>query len=113
MAFGVAAGRPLYVLRTDRASNAVVVGDREALAVTRIHAEGHLYAPAERAHAKLRYRSAAGAFECHGRERRFHARPREIPRTAVATGQIAALYDGDAVVGRRGHHSRELERTVD
>ncbi len=72
----LAAGRPLYVLRTDRASNAVVVGDREALAVTRIHAEGHLYVPPERAHAKLRYRSAAGAFEGHGRKRRLHARPR-------------------------------------
>ena len=94
----LAAGRPLYVLRTDRASNAVVVGDREALAVTRIHAEGHLYAPAKQAHVKLRYRSVAVPSKVMVENGGFTL-DLEDPAHGVATGQIAALYDGDAVVG--------------
>ena len=94
----VAAGRPLYVLRTDRASNSVVVGAREALAVTRIHTEGRLYAPAERADVKLRYRSAAVPSTVTVENGGFTL-SLESPAHGVATGQIAALYDGDAVVG--------------
>ena len=94
----VAAGRPLYVLRTDRASNSVVVGDREALAVTRIHTEGRMYAPAERAHVKLRYRSAPVPSTVRVENGGFTL-DLENPAHGVATGQIAALYDGDAVVG--------------
>src|SRR4029077_14452847 len=45
---GVASSRPLYVLRTDRASNVVVVGPHEALAVTRVEVNGRLYLPIAR-----------------------------------------------------------------
>jgi tRNA-uridine 2-sulfurtransferase len=95
---GVAAGRPLYVLRTDRAANSVVVGDREALAATRIEAEGRLYVPVERAQAKLRYRSAPVRSQVAVANGGF-AVELEEPVLAVATGQIAALYDRHAVVG--------------
>lgn len=94
----LAAGRPLYVLRTERASNEVVVGDHDALAVTRIHAEGHLYVPTQRAHAKLRYRSAPVPSQVMVENGGFTL-DLENPAHGVATGQIAALYDGDAVVG--------------
>ncbi|MDQ3123022.1 MAG: tRNA 2-thiouridine(34) synthase MnmA [Actinomycetota bacterium] len=94
----VAAGRPLYVLRTDRASNAVVVGDRDALAVTRIHAEGRLYVPVERAQVKLRYRSAPVPSTVRVENGGF-ALELEAPAHGVATGQVAALYDGEAVIG--------------
>ena len=94
----VAVGRPLYVIRTDRSTNSVVVGDREALAATSIEAEGRLYAPVERARAKLRYRSQPVDSQVTAVTGGFALRLDE-PAHAVATGQIAALYDRDAVVG--------------
>lgn len=94
----VAAGRPLYVLRTDRAANAVVVGDREALAVSSVEAEGRLYASVERAQVKLRYRSDLVSSRVSAANGGFSLELEE-PAHAVATGQVAALYDRDAVVG--------------
>jgi tRNA-specific 2-thiouridylase len=95
---GVAAARPLYVLRTDRSRNEVVVGPREALAASRVDAHGRLYAPVERVDAKLRYRSEAVPAFVTASNGGF-ALELEEPAHAVATGQVAALYDGDAVVG--------------
>ena len=95
---GVNGARPLYVIGTDRATNSVVVGDREALAATRVEAEGRLYAPVERAQAKLRYRSAAVGSQVTVANGGF-AIELDEPAYAVATGQIAVLYDRDAVVG--------------
>ena len=95
---GLAAGRPLYVLRTDRARNTVTVGPREALRVRRIEARGRLYAPVARAEAKLRYRAPALPARVRAAGDGF-ALELEEPAEAVARGQVAALYDGDAVVG--------------
>ena len=95
---GVAAERPLYVLRTDRAANAVVVGPREALAASRVEADGRLYVPIERAAAKLRYRSVPVPARVVASNGGFSLELEE-PAQAVATGQVAALYDEDAVVG--------------
>ena len=95
---GIAVGQPLYVLRTDRERNAVVVGPREALAATKVEADGRLYVPIERVEAKLRYRSAPVRSRVVAENGSF-ALELEEPAHAVATGQIAALYDGDAVVG--------------
>ncbi len=95
---GVAAGRPLYVLRTDRSTNAVVVGPSEALAVTTVEARGRLYVPVEHAEVKLRYRSAPVS-ACVASSNGGFSLDLEAPVRAVATGQVAALYDGDAVVG--------------
>jgi tRNA-uridine 2-sulfurtransferase len=95
---GLTAGRPLYVLHTEPGPNRVVVGEQDALAATRVHAVGRLYAPVTRAQAKLRYRSdpvlAAVAASNGG-----FALELEEPAHAVAKGQVAALYDEDVVVG--------------
>jgi tRNA-specific 2-thiouridylase len=94
----VAAARPLYVLRTDRATNTVVVGPREELAASRIEAEGRLYLPVTRAQAKLRYASAPVPAQVSASSGGFSLELEE-PAHAVATGQTAVLYDDDAVVG--------------
>lgn len=96
---GVAAGVPLYAVRTDRRRNAVVVGPREKLARTRVTAaRGRVFVAAERVEAKLRYRSAAmpARVTCAGRGFRLDL---DEPAYAVASGQVAVLYEGDAVVG--------------
>ena len=95
---GVSGPRPLYVIGTDRVTNSVVVGDRRALSTTKVEAEGHLYVPVERAQAKLRYRSPAVRSHVTVANGGF-AIELEEPVHAVATGQIAVLYDRDAVVG--------------
>jgi len=95
---GVAGGRPLYVLHTDRTANEVVVGPRESLAVTHVDARGRLHLPATRVAAKLRYRSEPVPADVTGSRDGFVLELRE-PVHSVATGQVAALYDGDAVLG--------------
>jgi tRNA-specific 2-thiouridylase len=95
---GVSAPRPLYVLDTDPRTNTVVVGEREALARTRVTARGTLYADVARADAKLRYRSDAIAADVARTPRGF-ALHLDEPAYGVARGQAAVLYEGDAVVG--------------
>ena len=95
---GVAVSRPLYVLRTEPASNTVVVGPRERLAVTRVEARGRLYVPVARAEAKLRHRSPAVPARVSSANGSF-ALELEEPAYAVACGQVAALYDRGAIVG--------------
>jgi tRNA-specific 2-thiouridylase len=95
---GVAAGKPLYALRSDARTNTVVVGPRESLARTAIEASGRLYLPVERAEVKLRYRSGPIA----ARVEEFpHGFRLELDRPAygVAAGQAAVLYEDDVVVG--------------
>jgi tRNA-specific 2-thiouridylase len=95
---GVASGRPLYVLHTDRSSNAVVVGPRDALRVSRVEADGRLYVPVERADVKLRYRSDAVPAHVAATNGRL-VLELETAAQGVARGQVAVLYDEDAVVG--------------
>ena len=95
---GIAARRPLYVLRTDRSANSVVVGPREALATSHVEADGELYAPVSRVDAKLRYRSAPVEAEVRVANGGF-ALDLEQAAYGVARGQVAALYEGDVVVG--------------
>src|ERR687892_1022666 len=95
---GVASGRALYVLGTDRTTNSVVVGPRESLAVTRVEAQGRLYVEIDRARVKLRHRSVFLPARVAASNGGFSLELEE-PAYAVATGQVAALYDGDAVVG--------------
>ena len=95
---GVVSDRPLYVVGTDRASNLVVVGPEEALGTRRVEAEGRLYATVERVSAKLRFRSAPVPARVRASNGGFVLELEE-PAQAVAIGQVAALYDGDAVVG--------------
>ena len=96
---GIAASQPLYALRTDAATNTVVVGRQAALACTHVLVSGRLHLPVERAEAKLRYRSPAfpaRVLPCDGGFRL----ELELPASAVAPGQVVALYDEvGAVVG--------------
>ena len=95
---GVAASRPLYVLRTDRSSNAVVVGPHESLAVTSVEVDGRLYLPVTRGEVKLRYGSPpvlASVVAVNG----GFSLELEEPAQAVARGQVAVVYEDDAVVG--------------
>jgi tRNA-uridine 2-sulfurtransferase len=94
----VSSGRALYVLDTHRGTNTVVVGPRESLAVTRVEAEGPLYVHVDRARVKLRHR-ADPVLARVARSNGGFALELEEPAFAVARGQIAALYDADAVVG--------------
>jgi tRNA-specific 2-thiouridylase len=94
---GVVAERPLYVLDTDAAANAVVVGPHEELARRRIQASGRLHLPVDRVDAKLRYRSPAIAARVSDTGDGFELELDE-PAYGVARGQAAVLYEGDAVV---------------
>ncbi|MGH3065265.1 MAG: tRNA 2-thiouridine(34) synthase MnmA [Gaiellaceae bacterium] len=95
---GIAAARPLYVLRTEPSSNTVVVGTKDDLAVTRIQAEGAMYVPITRCETKLRYGSPAVRASVTAANGGFTLELDE-PAYAVARGQFAVVYDGDAVVG--------------
>jgi tRNA-uridine 2-sulfurtransferase len=95
---GVVAPEPLYALRSEPATNAVVVGPRRALATDVVEARGRLHVPVSRAEAKLRYRSPAVEAEVTPIENGFRLRL-EQPAYGVAPGQAAVLYDRDAVVG--------------
>jgi tRNA-specific 2-thiouridylase len=90
--------RPLYVLRTEAATNTVVVGPHDELATTSVEACGRLYRPVRTCEAKLRYRSAPVSAAVAARDDGFALRLDE-PVFGVAPGQFAVLYDDDAVVG--------------
>jgi len=89
---------PLYALRSDAATNTVVVGPRASLARRRVDAVGHLYVPVERAEAKLRYRSPAVGARVRETAHGFSLEL-DDPAYGVAPGQAAVLYEDDVVVG--------------
>ena len=95
---GIAAAEPVYALRSDAATNTLVVGPRRSLATTGLSARGRLHVPVEHAEAKLRYRSPAVPAHVEPAPRGFRLALDE-PADAVARGQVAALYEGVAVVG--------------
>jgi tRNA-specific 2-thiouridylase len=95
---GIAAGEPLYVLRTDPGANTVVVGPRESLAVETISARGRLYVRVNRAEVKWRYRSPAVPAAVEEVEHGFRL-TLDTPAYAVAPGQAVVLYENDVVVG--------------
>jgi tRNA-specific 2-thiouridylase len=95
---GVSAGERLYALRTDAATNTLVVGPRRALARDRVSVRGRLHVRTDRVEAKLRYRSPAVTASVHPTERGFRLALDE-PAYGVAAGQTAVLYEGDTVVG--------------
>jgi tRNA-uridine 2-sulfurtransferase len=95
---GVAAGEPVYALRSEPGTNTVVVGPRSALATHQVHARGRLHAPVGRAEVKLRYRSPAVGADVAPTGGGFRL-SLDAPAYGVAAGQAAVLYDGDVVVG--------------
>jgi tRNA-specific 2-thiouridylase len=95
---GVAAAEPLYALRTDAASNTVVVGPRGSLACTSVQVRGRLHVPVTRVDAKLRHRSPAVPARVLPEPAGYRLQL-EQPAYGVAPGQVVALYEGDALVG--------------
>jgi tRNA-specific 2-thiouridylase len=95
---GVAAAEPLYALRSEAATNTLVVGPRGSLACTRVEASGSLHAAVGRVEAKLRYRSPALPARVEATADGFTLEL-DVPAYGVAPGQIAALYADGAVVG--------------
>jgi tRNA-specific 2-thiouridylase len=106
---GVSAPEPLYALRSEPATNTVVVGPRAALATRVVHVRGRLHVPVSRAEAKLRYRSPAVETAVGPTAGGFRL---ELSRPAygVAPGQAAVLYEDGAVVGAGTIVSAETAR---
>ena len=94
----LSANRPLYVLRTDATTNTVTVGPREQLAARVVETRGRLYRPVARAEAKLRYRSEPVRADVRVTEDGF-ALQLDEPAYGIALGQVAVVYDDNAVVG--------------
>ncbi len=95
---GIAAGRPLFALRTSAETNTVVVGPRESLACTSMTVSGRLHIPVDHAEVKVRHRSPPVRAAVRPTGRGFHLEL-AAPAYGVAPGQTAVLYEGDAVVG--------------
>src|SRR5437763_2925217 len=95
---GVAAGEPLYVVRTDPGANRVVLGPRESLAVETISARGRLYVRVNRAAVKWRYRSPAVPAAVEETEHGFRL-ALVAPASGVAGGPTAARSGAGGVGG--------------
>ena len=95
---GVSGSGPFYALRTDAATNTIVVGPRTALARHEVHVRGRLHLPTARADAKLRYRSPAVSAAVTPTGDGFRLDLDE-PAYGVAPGQAAVLYEEGAIVG--------------
>lgn len=95
---GVSAREPLYALRSDPATNTVVVGPRARLARRAVSARGRLFVPVGRVEAKLRYRSPAVPASVEATGSGFRLALAE-PAYGVARGQAAVLYEREIVVG--------------
>ena len=95
---GLATPAPMFALRSDAATNMLVVGPHRALESQRVEVRGRMYVPVGRAEAKLRYRSSVVFADVTATADGFSLTLDE-PVHAVAPGQIAALYDDDAIVG--------------
>lgn len=101
---GVAAGRPLYVVALDAASNRVVVGDQERLLATEAVASRVRYVSGNTpdgpmtVRAKYRYRSPEMEAELTPQGERTLVRFRQ-PQRALTPGQAIVFYRGDEVLG--------------
>ena len=95
---GIAAAQPLYALRSDAATNTLVIGPRGSLACTVVEATGTLHLAVERVKAKLRYRSGPVPARVVAQPGGFRLELEEAAY-GVAPGQLAVLYDDGAVVG--------------
>jgi tRNA-specific 2-thiouridylase len=94
----VTTARPLYVLRTNPEANTVTVGTRDRLAVSSVTTRGRLYVPVGAGEVKIRHRSPAVPASVSAMQDGFRLELEE-PAYGVARGQVAVVYDDDAVVG--------------
>jgi tRNA-specific 2-thiouridylase len=101
----VPSGRPLFVVQIDPERNALIVGEEHALYCTSLQAfEGSFISgrPPEdgaRIQAKIRYRSPAAGATFHRISLDRFSLTFEEPQRAITPGQIAAVYDGDLLLG--------------
>jgi len=101
---GVAADRRLFVVRIDRESNTVVLGDREDALSPGMRVGGLSWidgtGPGTEFDCEVQIRYSQSAVKCRGRIEDGGA---EIvfddPQFAVAPGQLAAFYDGEHLLG--------------
>ncbi len=102
---GISSPAPLFVVAIDAAARTVVVGSREQLLRTALHAArvnwiaGAAPEHPVRADVQIRYRhtAAAATVEPRGIDRAKVVF--DVPQSAVTPGQAAVFYDGDEVVG--------------
>jgi tRNA-specific 2-thiouridylase len=100
---GVALGRPVFVVRIERETRRVVLGDREELGRLQLTAAdcNWLVDASDlppRCDVQIRYNAAAAPAEVAWDGARLHVRFDE-PQFGVAPGQAAVVYDGDRVLG--------------
>jgi len=102
---GIAAGRPLYVVELDRASNRVVVGDdgelrSDVCEVRDINwiSFAALESPV-RASVKIRHRHEPAAATIEPRSYTSARVKFDQPQRAITPGQAAVFYSGDIVLG--------------
>jgi tRNA-uridine 2-sulfurtransferase len=101
---GVAAKHPLYVIRLDKENNQVVVGPDEALLSHTVHIQelnwsAELTKEARDVQAMIRYRQVPEPARLHFVNEQEATLHFEKPVRAVTPGQIAALYDGQRLLG--------------
>lgn len=102
---GIAAGKPLYVVKLDFANNQVIVGSNEDVFSSELIAEDLNFITIDRLEkpitvsAKIRYGSREGvAVVTPLTEGRVHVRFSE-PQRAITPGQSVVFYDKDMVIG--------------
>ena len=96
---GVSAPEPLYALRSEAATNTVVVGPRAALAIARRARPGAAARPGRAGRGQAPVPLARRRAGRRPGRRRLPARARPSPRTGWRPGQAAVLYDDGVVVG--------------
>ncbi|MBQ2059534.1 MAG: tRNA 2-thiouridine(34) synthase MnmA [Firmicutes bacterium] len=107
---GIAAGKPLYVIRTDPQRNEVVLGDHGDLFSREVRVRGMSWVLGEapdparsgdglRCSAKIRYRHAEQPAYARLMEDGSLLLSFDEPQRAPTPGQYAVLYDGDTVLG--------------
>ena len=102
---GVAGGKPLYVVRVERGSNRVVLGEREDVMTNKMFVQSvnwlEDYSVGEKIAllTQIRYNHAAGKSIV----RKTDSESAEVefaePQFAITPGQAAVFYDGEQVVG--------------
>ncbi len=102
---GLATGNRLYVIGLDAARNLVIVGDRDEACRSEMELErvnwiaGFASAKEFRAAVQIRYRHAAAAAWVRVLDGDYVKVDFDEPQFAVAPGQLAVFYEGDAVLG--------------
>ncbi len=102
---GVAAGKPIYVLRKCAADNTVVLGDNERLFSRRLIARDVNLIPFDRLDRPLRCRARVRYNMTEQPATVTQIGPDRLevvfdkPQRAVTAGQAVVLYDGDTVLG--------------